>query len=82
MKNRFAVALVLTFQSSGEYRSELFAPESNRFVAYGYAALGEHVLDIPVTEIEPVVEPNGVADDIGRESVAFVGVHPQIMDQR
>jgi hypothetical protein len=34
-----------------------------------------------VTEIESVVEPNGVADDIGRESVVFVSVHPQIIDQ-
>ena len=34
-----------------------------------------------MTEIESVVEPNGVADDIGRESVAFVSIHPQIIDQ-
>jgi len=34
-----------------------------------------------MTEIESEVEPNGVADDIERESVAFVSVHPQIIDQ-
>jgi hypothetical protein len=47
-----------------------------------HAPLGEQILNISVTEIEPVVEPNGVADDIGRKLVAFIGVHPEIIDQR
>ncbi len=32
-------------------------------------------MKLSVTEIEFVVESNGVADDIGRESVAFESVH-------
>jgi len=39
------------------------------------APFGEQILDIPVAEIESVVEPNGVGNDIWRESVAFIGVH-------
>ena len=31
---------------------------------------------ITVAEIESVVEPDGVAGDVGWESVTFVGVHP------
>ena len=33
-------------------------------------------LDISMAEIESIVEPDGVADDIGRESVSFICVHP------
>jgi hypothetical protein len=32
-----------------------------------------------MAEIEAVVEPDGVGDDIGRESVAFVDVHTPIL---
>ena len=32
-----------------------------------------------MAEIEAIVEPDGIADDIGRESVAFVCVHPPIL---
>ena len=41
--------------------------------------LGQEVFDIPVTEIETEVEPDRVADDIWRESVAFVGIHAPIL---
>ena len=34
---------------------------------------------ITVTEIESVVEPDGVAGDRWRESVALVGVHEPIL---
>ncbi|MFT4520874.1 MAG: hypothetical protein ACI9JM_003282 [Halioglobus sp.] len=32
-----------------------------------------------VTQVEPVVQPNCVTDDAGRESVSFVGIHPAIL---
>jgi hypothetical protein len=31
------------------------------------------------TQIESVVEPDSVGDDIGRESMAFVGIHRLIV---
>ena len=34
-----------------------------------------------MAQIESVVEPNSVADDIGSESVTLVRVHPQIINQ-
>jgi len=43
------------------------------------APFGEQILDIPVAEIESVVEPNGVGNDIWRESVAFIGVHTPML---
>jgi site-specific recombinase XerD len=32
-----------------------------------------------VTEVESIIEPDGVADDIERESVSFVGIHRPIL---
>jgi hypothetical protein len=32
-----------------------------------------------MTQIEAIVEPNGVTDDIGWEAVAFVGTHAPIL---
>jgi hypothetical protein len=77
---RITVALVFSTEPSGEFGSEFRAPKPDAFIAYSDAPLGEQILNISVTEIESVVEPNGVADDFGRESVAFVSVHPQIID--
>jgi hypothetical protein len=34
-----------------------------------------------VTKVESVVEPDGVTDDIGRKSKAFIGVHSPILSE-
>jgi hypothetical protein len=44
-----------------------------------HSTFGQKILNIAVTEIESVVEPNGVADDVRRESVTLVGIHPPIL---
>jgi hypothetical protein len=41
--------------------------------------LRQQILDISVTEVESLVEPNGIADNIWRESVALVCIHHQII---
>jgi hypothetical protein len=53
----------------------LDTPTANRFAADSDASLGEQVFDISVAEIESIVEPDSVADDVRRESVAFVCIH-------
>ena len=45
-------------------------PGSNRFVGHRDATLGKKVLDIAKAESEPMVQPDGVADDFGWEGVA------------
>jgi hypothetical protein len=44
--------------------------------------LSQEIFDIAVTEVEAIVEPDSVADDIGRETVSFVGIHPEIIHFR
>ncbi len=59
-------------QAAGILGSELAAPRSNGFIRYGDATLREKILDIAKAQREPVVEPNGVADDFGGKAVASI----------
>jgi hypothetical protein len=59
------------------------APAPDRLVGNHHTALGQHQLNIPEAEAERVVQPNGVADDFGREAVMVVRIrsafHPATM---
>ncbi len=52
-------------QSTSIRWSKLPAPRSNGFVGYGDATLSEKVLDIAKAQGEPMVQPDGMADDFG-----------------
>jgi hypothetical protein len=67
------------FQSAGVFGSELDAPESDGLVTDCDAALSEEIFDISMAQVEPIVEPDGVGDDIRRESVALVSIHGPIL---
>ena len=69
------VASVLSLQSSGIFGPEFNTPETDRFVTDGNAAFSEQILYISMTEIETIVEPDCVADDVRWESVALVDIH-------
>ena len=43
------------------------------------APLCREVFDIPVTQVEAIVEPDGVGNDVGRESMTLVCVHELIL---
>ena len=74
-----AVASVLAFQSTCINRSEFNTPEADRFPANSYASFSEQVLDIQVAQVKAIVQPDGVGNDIGWESVAFVNIHAAIL---
>ena len=59
-------------QSTSIRWSKLPAPESNGFVGYGDATLSEKVLDIAKAQSEPMVQPDGMADDVGWKAVAAI----------
>ena len=63
---RVTEASVFSFQSSTVYSTELDTPEAGCFAADRDASFGEQVLDVSVAQIEPVVEPDGITDDIGK----------------
>ena len=59
-------------QSAGIRWSKLPAPGSNGFVGYGDATLCEKVLDIAKAQSEPMVQPDGMTDDLGWKAVASI----------
>ncbi len=76
-----AEALVFSLQSPGVYRSKLDTPEADRFAAEGDASFGQEIFDVTVAKVESEIQPDSVTDDIGRESMTFVGIHPRIVSQ-
>jgi hypothetical protein len=77
-----AVASVFSFQATGINGSEFYAPQANRFTADCDTALSQEVLDVAVAQVEALVEPDGVRDNIWRESVVLVCIHRQIVSFR
>ena len=76
------VASVLSLQSPGVSGSELDTPEPDRFSANGDASLGQEVLEIAVTQVEAIVEPDGIGNDIWRESMTLVSIRDPIVSIR
>ena len=74
-----AITSVSTFQSTGINGTELDAPEADWFSADSDASFGQKIFDITVAEIEAIVEPDSIGNDIGRESVTFICIHPPIV---
>jgi hypothetical protein len=78
-EKRVTVASVLSLQSACIDGSELDAPETDCFATNCDASFSEQVFDISMAEVESVVEPDGVRNDVGRESMAFICVHLPIL---
>ena len=53
-------------------RTEPLAPLPNRLLGDRHASLREEIFDIAEAEAEPMVEPDRVADDVGRESISVI----------
>ena len=63
-------------------RAKFDTPKAYSFTADGYPAFSEQIFDVTVTQVEAIVEPDGIGNDIWRESAAFVGIHPPILEYR
>lgn len=74
-----AISTVLALQPSRVDGSEFDAPEANRFPSNDDPAFSQEIFDIPVAQVEAIVEPDGIGNDIRRESVAFIRVHGPIL---
>jgi len=72
---RVTEASVFSFQSSTVYSTELDAPEADCFAADGDASFCEEIFDISMAEVESVVEPDSLRNDIRRKSVTFICIH-------
>ena len=74
-----AVTSMFSLQAAGVDSAELDVPKAVRFATDGYAPFGQEIFDIAVTEIESIVQPDSVADNVRRKSVAFICAHVPIL---
>ena len=77
-EERVAIAAMLSFQAAGIDSTELDSPEADCCADDSNTAFGQEILDISVTQVETIVEPDGITDD-GGESMTFVYVHLPIV---
>src|SRR3954447_7534610 len=61
-------------QSVGKTRCKFLTPGPHRLVRDEHTAFREDQRDIPKTETEEVIQPDGVADDLAWERMAVMGV--------
>jgi len=60
------------FELASVVRPKLLAPLANCFIGDRDAALGEQLFHFTEAEAEPMLEPNGMADDFGWKAVTMV----------
>lgn len=70
---------MLPLQSSSVETAKLDAPETDRFSTDDNAAFSQEIFYVSMTQIESVVEPDCVANDVSPESMALVGIHSPIL---
>ena len=61
-----------TLEPASVCRTEREAPQPDRFVGHRDATLGQEIFDIANAHTEAVIQPDGVADDLGRKSIPMV----------
>ena len=76
---RVVKTLMLAPQPSGKFWPELVTLEANRLVAYSNASFRQQVFDVSTAQNESMIQPNGVADDVGWKMVTLVDVHARII---
>jgi hypothetical protein len=66
------ISLVFSSQSLSIFRSELIAPKMNCFIAHHDTSFSQQIFNISVTEVESVLEPDGILNNFRRKSVSFI----------
>ena len=78
---RIAIAPMISLQPHGVLRSELDTPQPDRFVADSDTSLGQQIFDVSVAQVEAVVDPHRLTDNLRWKSVSFVCIHLLIVSQ-
>ena len=59
-------------QPFGVSPAKLLRPVADGFVRHGHPAFGHDLFDISVAQAEAKVQPNAMADDLGREAATEI----------
>ena len=68
------IPLVPVLQTSSIPGTKFVTPQPDGFIADDDTSFSQKIFDIPMTEIESMIEPDGVLDDFRWKSVTFVRV--------
>jgi hypothetical protein len=74
-----AITLVSSLQAAGVNCTEFYRPESDGLSTDRDSSLGQEIFNITVAEVESIIEPDGVGNDIGRKAVRFICAHVPIL---
>lgn len=69
-----AVATMPPLQSTSVKGSKFDTPDTDRFAGDYDPSLSEQIFYIAVTQVEAILEPDGITDDIRREPLSFVSI--------
>ena len=61
-----------THEPASVSRTEREALQPDRFVGHREAALGQEIFDITKAHTEAVIQPDGLANDLGGKSISMV----------
>jgi len=67
-----AEAALSPLQFAGIVGTELLTPQPNRFIRDDDSPFGQKILDISEAQEETMVEPHGIADDLGRKTMTGI----------
>lgn len=74
-----AVTSMLSLQPARINGYKFDAPEPDRLSINGDSALGQHIFDGTLAQVESVIQPDRLGKDIWRKSVAFIDIHGPIL---
>ena len=69
-EKNIAETLVPTLQPAGILRSKLVTPQTNSFITDGNSTFSQQIVDISMTEVKSIIEPNRVLNKFSWKSVA------------
>ena len=76
---RVAEALVFSLQTAGINCTEFDTPQTDRFSGYSDAPFNQEIFNVSVAQVEAIVEPDSIGNDIWWESVSFIDSHQPIL---
>lgn len=75
------VSPVRPLQAASLNSNELIAPQANSFSTDSDASFSKQVFNVPMAQVEAIVEPDAIGNDIWRKSVAFICIHRPILSR-
>ena len=81
-KECVAVATMLSLQTLCIFGTEFNTPQSDGFIADSDTSFGKEIFNVTMAEVETIIEPDGITDDVGWESVTLVCIHRPILSNQ